>query len=273
MRLPEARSPSMRMCFSSRCQPRGRTTIVASSPSGLSAYALPSSEVKSIIRSSASLRLSWPSIMFVPQRGVGVLEVGQPDVGAGVERVDRHLPVGRAGDLDPPVDQAGRGRRDPPGRVLADVRRLRQEVEHRAAAELAPAGGGARQSSSWRRAAERVVQRHEQFKGLRGQDLRVPVPVGPVISTRSGILSSSQLWSCSIFRHPPGPAQVRASASARAQACGRPQAGFRAVPASIVHAYAAGPTAKSPVPRPGARFLRRPAETLTVQSRRPMHQR
>src|SRR2546430_12945879 len=33
VRLPEARTPSMRMCFSSRCQPRGRTTIVASSSS------------------------------------------------------------------------------------------------------------------------------------------------------------------------------------------------------------------------------------------------
>ena len=64
VRLPEARSPSMRMCFSGRCQPRGLTTIVASSPSGRSAYDLPSSLVKSMVLSRASLRLSWPSIMF-----------------------------------------------------------------------------------------------------------------------------------------------------------------------------------------------------------------
>ena len=64
VRLPDARWPSMLMCFSSRCQPRGRTTIVASSSSGRSWYCLPSSLVKSISRSSASLRLSWPPIML-----------------------------------------------------------------------------------------------------------------------------------------------------------------------------------------------------------------
>ena len=34
--LPETRAPSTSTCFSSRCQPRGRTTIGASSPSGRS---------------------------------------------------------------------------------------------------------------------------------------------------------------------------------------------------------------------------------------------
>ena len=49
----------------------------------------------------------------LPERGVGVLEVGQPHLGAGVQRVDRHLAVGRPGDLGPPVDQPGRVRRPP----------------------------------------------------------------------------------------------------------------------------------------------------------------
>ena len=54
--------PSMSMCFSGRCQPRGRTTMVGSSPAGRSLYSLPSGEVKSIRRSSASVRFSWPWI-------------------------------------------------------------------------------------------------------------------------------------------------------------------------------------------------------------------
>ena len=49
-----------------------------------------------------------------PVGRVGVLEVGEPDAGAGVERVDRHLAAGRAGDLDPAVPQVARGRRDLP---------------------------------------------------------------------------------------------------------------------------------------------------------------
>jgi hypothetical protein len=57
------------MCFSGRCQPRGRTTIVVSSSSGRSEYCLPSGEVKSMVRSSASLRLSWPLTTF-SQAGV-----------------------------------------------------------------------------------------------------------------------------------------------------------------------------------------------------------
>src|SRR6185437_10207264 len=47
---------------------------------------------------------------------------------ARVQRVDGHLRVGRAGYLDPAVDQPGRRRRDPPVAV-ADGRRLGQEVE------------------------------------------------------------------------------------------------------------------------------------------------
>jgi hypothetical protein len=81
----------------------------------------------------------------VPQWRVGVLEVSQPDVRAGVQRVDRHLAVGGAGDLDPPVDQAGRGLSDPPGRVVTRIPRLRQEVERAAGLELGLAGPSGRE--------------------------------------------------------------------------------------------------------------------------------
>ena len=138
-----------------------------------------------------------------PQRRVGVLEVGQPDVGAGVERVDRHLLVGGPGDLDPPVDQAGRGRRDPPGRVLADVRGVRQEVEHRPAAQLRlpPAARGEQLRPA---GAERVVQRHQQFQGLRGQDLVVTVSGGP--GDLHALRHSQLLPAMAVHpRHPAGP--------------------------------------------------------------------
>src|SRR5437764_1284922 len=50
------------MCFSGRCQPRGRTSSVATS--SFSRYFLPSSWSNSIVPSIASMRFTWPSIMF-----------------------------------------------------------------------------------------------------------------------------------------------------------------------------------------------------------------
>src|SRR3954454_6833723 len=50
------------MCFSGRGPPRGRTSRVATS--SFSLYSLPSSCVNSIVRSIASVRFTWPSIMF-----------------------------------------------------------------------------------------------------------------------------------------------------------------------------------------------------------------
>ena len=75
-RLPDIRSPSMRMCFSVRCQPRGRKTIVAGSPSR-SSYVLPSGEVKRSARSIASRRFSWPETTF-SQSGVLAASRGRP---------------------------------------------------------------------------------------------------------------------------------------------------------------------------------------------------
>ena len=133
-RLPDIGSPSTRRCFSGRCQPRGRTTMVAGCVAERVRLALGRGEVDPAGERVAEVELAGDHV--VPERGVGVLEVGQPHLGARVQRVDRHLPVGRPGDLDPAVDQAGRGLGDPPGRVLADVLGLRQEAEGAAGGQL-----------------------------------------------------------------------------------------------------------------------------------------
>jgi hypothetical protein len=69
-----------------------------------------------------------------PGRRVCVLEVGHEDPGARVERVDDHLPVHWARDLDPAVAQVVRRRRNGPVR-LADLARLREEVRALAGVE------------------------------------------------------------------------------------------------------------------------------------------
>ena len=112
----------------------------------------------------------------VPERGVGVLEVGQPDVRPRVEGVDGHLLVRRAGDLHPAVDKAGRGRRDPPVEVLADAGRLGQEVEHRSAGEFGLAAAARGQQLGAAR-AEFGVESGDEVDGLRREDLVVAIPV------------------------------------------------------------------------------------------------
>jgi hypothetical protein len=63
----------------------------------------------------------------LPGRRVRVLEVGHEHPRAGVQGVDHHLPVDRAGDLDTPVLQRLGDRGDAPVRA-ADLLRLAQEV-------------------------------------------------------------------------------------------------------------------------------------------------
>jgi hypothetical protein len=91
--------------------------------------------------------------------------------------VDRHLPVGRPGDLHPAVFQPRRERRDPPRGVLADVRRGREEVEHRPAAQLGlPAAPRREQLAP--AVGQLVVERYQQLQRPRGQDLVVSVSGG-----------------------------------------------------------------------------------------------
>jgi len=112
----------------------------------------------------------------VPERGIGVLEVGQPDIRPRIEGVDGHLLVRRAGDLHPAVDQAGRGRRDPPAGILADLGRLGQEVEHRAAGEFGLAAAARGQQLGPAR-AELGVESGDEVDGLRREDLVVSIAV------------------------------------------------------------------------------------------------
>src|SRR6201996_2999154 len=162
----------MRMCFSGRCQPRGLTTIVASSPSGRSAYDLPSSLVKSMVLSRASLRLSWPSIMFdhsgVLASSKSASQTLAPELSA---LIVIFLSVG-------PVISTRRSTRPAAGGATRQVVSSRMCAVSGRKSNIAPW-----LSSACRRrrpaGAERVVQRHQQFQGLRGQDLVIAVSGGP----------------------------------------------------------------------------------------------
>ena len=64
-----------------------------------------------------------------------VLEIGHEHLGAGIERVDDHLAVDRAGDLDPTVEKVGGDLGDRPVAV-ADRFRLGEEVRQLAGVEV-----------------------------------------------------------------------------------------------------------------------------------------
>ncbi len=72
---------------------------------------------------------------IVPARRVRVLEIGHEDVGAGIQRVDDHLAIGRAGDLDVAIEQIPRQWRHRPIGVT-DTARLDGEVGSPAFVEL-----------------------------------------------------------------------------------------------------------------------------------------
>ena len=106
----------------------------------------------------------------VPRRRRGVLEVGEPHVGARVERVDRHLAADRPGDLDATVVQPGRHRGDPPRRVVADLDRLGEEVEVLAGRDARAAVASVREDRA-ATVGEGVVQPGDEVQRLRRQDL------------------------------------------------------------------------------------------------------
>ena len=70
-----------------------------------------------------------------PRRRVRVLEVGHVDRGARVQRIDDHLPIGRARDLDLSYAQVLRHRCDRPV-TFTNVERVGAEVERAAAAQM-----------------------------------------------------------------------------------------------------------------------------------------
>src|SRR5215469_2672601 len=78
--------------------------------------------------------LSFDQIL--PSRRVGILEIGHKDIGAAVQRIDHHLAVGWAGDLDAAVLKVRRDRRYLPFAV-ADHLGLGQEIGLPTGVELA----------------------------------------------------------------------------------------------------------------------------------------
>ena len=119
-----------------------------------------------IVPPTASIRFAWPRRRFVPGRGVGVLEVGHEDVRAGVQGVDDHLPVGRAGDLDAPVEQVRR-------RIGATV-----QSDSRSAAVSGRKSGALRvQPAAWRSAPpleERLALRARTARTRSARNARAP---------------------------------------------------------------------------------------------------
>jgi len=77
---------------------------------------------------NSSHEIALPVDHVVPGGGGGIFEIGHERVGAGIERVDDHLGVDRAGDLDPPVQQIGWRRRNLPI-ALPDRESLCREAE------------------------------------------------------------------------------------------------------------------------------------------------
>ncbi len=60
----------------------------------------------------AQVELAFEEI--VPQRRAGIFKVGHEDLGAGVEGVDDHFAIDRAGDLDAAIHEVGGQRSDGP---------------------------------------------------------------------------------------------------------------------------------------------------------------
>ena len=109
----------------------------------------------------------------VPPGGArGVLLVGEPHLRAGVQRVDGHLAVGRAGDLDASVLEARRRAGDAPRRVVADPLGLGQELRV-AAVRRVDAGLQAHGEQLVPGVGEAVVQLGEELERLGGEDLVV----------------------------------------------------------------------------------------------------
>ena len=130
----------------------------------------------------------------VPRRGVGVLEVGHEPVGARVQRVDRHLAIGRPGDLDPPLLHVLRDGRDGPV-ALADLARVGQEVEHLPLGQpRAPAPPRLEQLLA--PGAEPALQLGHELERVGGDDLvearlHRPGQLDPGVPRHPAILSSS----------------------------------------------------------------------------------
>jgi hypothetical protein len=112
-----------------------------------------------------------------PVRCVGVFEIGEPDVRPGVQGVDRHLLLGRTGDLDPPVLQVCRRGSHPPARVVTDLGGLGEEVEaSRARYLLTPDPPALEQLVA--SGTEACLEIGQECERLAGQDVLVSFDTG-----------------------------------------------------------------------------------------------
>ena len=100
----------------------------------LVALALGAGELQLAADRVAQRQLAFDDVL--PGGARGILLVGQPHLRARVERVDRHLRVGRAGDLDAAVFQARARAGDLPLGILADVAGVAPELRVVAVADL-----------------------------------------------------------------------------------------------------------------------------------------
>lgn len=101
-------------------------------------------------------------------------KVGHISVHIGVESVDHHLPVSRAGDFHPAVNETGCGGSSLPCAVLTDVLRLWQEVGQDTTVKL-----GLSQLAALKKglagAIEGAVQECQKGQGLGCQNLAVRI--------------------------------------------------------------------------------------------------
>ena len=123
---PDIGSPSTSTCFSEQ-MPAARAH---EQHRGLVVQRVMPPGCRIVEGDRAAHRVAQVDLAFdqvVPGRRGGVLEVGHEDIGAAVERVDHHLAVGRAGDLDPAIVEVARDRRHPPV-AIADRLGLGQKI-------------------------------------------------------------------------------------------------------------------------------------------------
>ena len=162
-----------------------------------SLYGLPP-DSKSIWRRIASRRLTWPWIMFAnvgehasfhnhhpsallsshpssqTSSKTRTFKVSHKRLRAAVERVDDHLALRGAGDLDAPVLEAGAGRGTEPGGVGADVLGLSREVERLAGIE-ALLCGLAGDEEALAGGLEGPVEGSDELECVLGEDLRLRI--------------------------------------------------------------------------------------------------
>ena len=108
----------------------------------------------------------------VPGGTRGVFLVGEPHVRAGVQRVDRHLPVGWSGDLHAAVFQTGTGPGDAPAVIRTDVLGFGEEAQVAAVVQVEAALHPLREDVVTA-AGEPVVQVREEAQCVLGEDLVV----------------------------------------------------------------------------------------------------